>query len=344
MVGVRASSISRIGTRRSAREPVTKILCEPGIGRTTSADSCSACCCSGEGMAFMAFVLWRRGRSGGARPRRGRDRRSSLRRLGSTASPTLPASGSKGLSQPGWCARYPRFSAHLTTRSAARPVGADNGRTAARCGSWGGAVAGLIGGERNRATATAFAPAGIGNIGVRVDPLSHTISGPGDRATVRRIDAPCVRIAAIEGHAKGARQLPTAAELNTAGRALIELRERHRVGHGFELVLHKGIALGSGLGGSAASCVAALVAANALLDQPLSRGQLYPLALVGEAVASGSPAGDNVGPMLFGGIVLATAERVVRLPAPALYCAAVHPDHVVETRFARDALAAPYAI
>ena len=205
-------------------------------------------------------------------------------------------------------------------------------------------MAGLIDGERNRATATAFAPAGIGNIGVGFDLLGHTISGPGDRATVRRIDAPCVRIAAIEGDAKGARHLPTAAELNTAGRALIELRERHQVDHGFELVLHKGIALGSGLGGSAASCVAALVAANALLDQPLSRDQLYPLALVGEAVASGSPAGDNVGPMLFGGIVLATAERVVRLPAPALYCAAVHPDHVVETRFARDALAAPYAI
>ena len=46
--------------------------------------------------------------------------------------------------------------------------------------------------------------------------------------------------------------------------------------HGFALEIDKGIALGSGMGGSAASCVAALVAANALLPTPLSREALYP--------------------------------------------------------------------
>jgi homoserine kinase len=192
--------------------------------------------------------------------------------------------------------------------------------------------------------ATAFAPASVGNIGVGFDLLGHTIFGPGDHSHVRRIDEPVVRIVAIEGDVEGAAQLPLDAAMNTAGRALIELRTRHGIAHGFELKLRKGIPLGSGLGGSAASCVAALVAANSLLDIPLDRDQLYPLALVGEAVASGSVHGDNIAPMLLGGVALATPTRAIALSAPDLYCAAVHPHFVLETRRARAALSAPYPL
>ena len=192
--------------------------------------------------------------------------------------------------------------------------------------------------------ATAFAPASVGNIGVGFDLLGHSLAGPGDRATVSRIEAPDVRIVAIEGDVEGASQLPLEAAANTAGRALMELRDRHGIAHGFELTLHKGIALGSGLGGSAASCVAALVAANAVLDAPLTRDALYRLALVGESVASGSLHGDNVAPMLFGGVVLATATQAIPLQAPDLWCAAVHPHFVLETRRARAALAEPYPL
>src|SRR3546814_1999635 len=52
--------------------------------------------------------------------------------------------------------------------------------------------------------------------------------------------------------------------------------------------------------------VAAVVAANALLPEPLPRAALYPFALAGEAVASGSAHGDNIGPALLGGLVLAS--------------------------------------
>ncbi len=190
--------------------------------------------------------------------------------------------------------------------------------------------------------ATAFAPASIGNVGVGFDILGHSFSGAGDRASVRRIDEPLVRIAAIRGSAV---QLPLQAELNTAGAALIELREKLALPFGFEIELDKGIPLGSGMGGSAASCVAALVAANELLDTPLSREQLYPFALTGEAVASGGRHGDNIGPMLLGGLVLATQDRLVRIPVPAeWFCALVHPEAVLETRRAREALKGSYAL
>ncbi len=190
--------------------------------------------------------------------------------------------------------------------------------------------------------ARAFAPASVGNVGVGFDILGHAIEGVGDTVTVRRIDEPVVRIHAIRGTTV---DLPLGAEDNTAGAALIALRAALDLPFGFEVEIDKGIALGSGMGGSAASCVAALVAANALLPQPLSREALYPFALTGEAVASGGRHGDNLGPMLLGGLVLSTADRLVPVPVPAAWHSLlVHPDVVLETRRARAALQGHYAL
>lgn len=188
----------------------------------------------------------------------------------------------------------------------------------------------------------AFSPASVGNVAVGFDILGHGIEGVGDTVAVRRIDAPEVRISAITGATV---DLPREAVGNTAGAALIALRQALELPYGFEVRIEKGIPLGSGMGGSAASCVAALVAANALLDQPLSPEALYPFALVGEAVASGGQHGDNLGPMLLGGLVLATAQRIVPIPVPdAWHSLLVHPDAVLETRRARAALAGSYEL
>lgn len=191
-------------------------------------------------------------------------------------------------------------------------------------------------------SAQAMAYASVGNVAVGFDILGHSVAGAGDRAVVRRIDEPTVRIAAVHGLVT---ELPLDPARNTAGAALLSLRRALGLRHGFEVELHKGIALGSGMGGSAASCVAALVAANALLERPLPREALYGFALDGEAVASGSRHGDNIGPMLLGGLVLATRDRLLRLPVPhAWYCALVHPHVVLETRESRAVLAGGFAL
>lgn len=119
--------------------------------------------------------------------------------------------------------------------------------------------------------ARAFAPASVANVAVGFDILGHAISGVGDTVSVRRIDEPLVRIEAIRGSAV---ELPLEAAGNTAGAALMSLREGLGLDFGFAVEIDKGIPFGSGMGGSAASCVAALVAANALLDVPLSREAL----------------------------------------------------------------------
>ena len=101
--------------------------------------------------------------------------------------------------------------------------------------------------------ATAFAPASVGNVGVGFDILGHTIAGPGDRVTVRRTGERGVHIIAVRGCET---PLPTAADRNTAGAALIALRDALALPFGFEIEIDKGIPYGSGMGGSAASAVA----------------------------------------------------------------------------------------
>ena len=191
-------------------------------------------------------------------------------------------------------------------------------------------------------TATAEAPCSIGNVATGFDILGHTIEGPSDRVLVRRIEEPLLRLCSVTGVVL---DLPKDPSRNTALRALAALRVRRGLAFGFEIDIVKGIPLGSGMGGSAACAVAALVAANATLDDPLSVLELYPCALEGEAAASGGRHGDNVGAMLLGGLTLSTHDRLVRLPVPTgLTCALVHPHFVLETRRAREALDMSYAI
>lgn len=191
--------------------------------------------------------------------------------------------------------------------------------------------------------ATAFAPASIGNVAVGFDILGQALEGAGDRVTVTRTTTGEVRIVAIRG---AAIPLPAVAADNTAGRALLHLKQALAPGIGFDVEIDKGIALGSGMGGSAASAVAAVVAANAVIDAPQPMAALYQSAMQGEAAATGSAHGDNVGPMLLGGVVIAPEHgSPVKVPVPdSLYVALVHPHFVLETRRAREALKGAYAL
>ena len=185
-------------------------------------------------------------------------------------------------------------------------------------------------------TAEAFAPASIGNVAVGYDVLGCAFPAVGDRVRVQRTDAPGVRIASITGVVT---DLPHDPAKNTATVGLQRLIEERSLSFGFALTIEKGIPLGSGMGGSAASAVAAVKAASALLDTPLTPVELFRLALAGEAVASGAQHGDNVAPSLFGGLVLTRAldpPDIVPIPVPAgIQCVLVRPHMQIETRNAR---------
>jgi len=190
-----------------------------------------------------------------------------------------------------------------------------------------------------RHSATAFAPATVGNVGIGFDILGHTVEAIGDRVHLVRSAARGVRIRAITGVVT---ELPLEAARNTAGQALQSLVEATGIDYGFEMTIEKGIPLGSGLGGSAASAVAAVVAGNALLATPLSKLELLKFAMQGEAVASGSVHVDNIAPSLFGGLVLTVGidhPRTKQIPVPpGIRCVLVHPHMFLSTREARRIL------
>ena len=187
--------------------------------------------------------------------------------------------------------------------------------------------------------ATAFAPASIGNVAVGFDILGLAVDVLGDRVTVSAAAQGGVAIKAVRGVVA---DLPTVASDNTAGRALQSMLEDAKPDFGFGVEIEKGIPLGSGLGGSASSAVAAVVAANALLDGRYDKTQLLKFAMQGEAVASGTLHVDNVAPSLFGGLVLTVGvddPRVKKIPGPRGVCAvAVHPHMQLATKAARAIL------
>ncbi len=192
-------------------------------------------------------------------------------------------------------------------------------------------------GRRDRATA--FAPASVGNVAVGFDILGHSVAALGDRVTATRRNEPGVSIRSIRGVVL---DLPLVAERNTAGMAALALARALGLEYGFDLDVLKGIPLGSGLGGSAASAVAAVVATAALVDEPLDRTQLLRFAMQGEKVASGSVHADNIAPSLYGGLVLTVGiddPHVKQIPVPAtVRCVLVHPHMVLATREARAIL------
>lgn len=190
-----------------------------------------------------------------------------------------------------------------------------------------------------RASATAFAPASVGNVAIGFDILGFAIDALGDHVKVSRSAQPGVSISAVRGIAAEISREPRD---NTAGRALLALQEAVRPDFGFVVEIDKGIPLGSGLGGSAASAVGAVVAANALLPEPCTPLELLKFALAGEAVASGGQHVDNIAPSLFGGLVLTVGidhPRVKQIPVPkAIRAVVVHPHMFLATAKARAIL------
>lgn len=187
---------------------------------------------------------------------------------------------------------------------------------------------------------TAFAPASVGNVGVGFDLVGHALEGVGDRVTLRRRHEPGVVVTAVGGRVP---DLPRDPETNTASRPVLRMIEALGLPGGAGLELDKGIPVGSGMGGSAASAVAAVVAADALWNLGLSRPELLRFALEGERAASGAAHPDNAAPSLYGGLVLTEPGEPLhctRLPAPpGLVCVLCHPDLDVRTQEARRILA-----
>jgi homoserine kinase len=189
----------------------------------------------------------------------------------------------------------------------------------------------------------AFAPATVANVGVGFDILGFAVSGIGELAEVSLLENdPRVVIDPVANFPG----IPTDPKKNTAGAGLLRLiREKH-LQHGFHVRLTKSIPIGSGLGGSAVSSVAAMVAASHWLDKKtkiaMTTDEIIDYALTGEEVASRSRHADNVAPCVTGGLVFVRSNpvlKVVPIPTPAsLRCVLWLPNLMIKTNQARRLL------
>ena len=196
---------------------------------------------------------------------------------------------------------------------------------------------------------TAYAPASIGNLGVGFDMLGLALQGAGDRVSARRVDSTGISVAEVRGpDGKPHPALSTNPLENTASIAAQALWDAQSEPGGAELRVFKGVPLQSGMGSSASSAVAGVVAVNALLAKPLPIAELLTYALAGEKYASGGLNADNVAPSLLGGLVLcppALLPATISLPVPTGVSAVLlHPELQVNTAEARSKLATRYSI
>jgi homoserine kinase len=188
---------------------------------------------------------------------------------------------------------------------------------------------------------TAFAPATVANVGCGFDIMGFALKGSGDKVTITLQEGKLNSIISMKG--KHAVFIPAERHKNTAGVAIdAYLEATGNNGINLGIVLEKNLPLGSGLGSSASSSAAAVLAINELLGCPLTTKELIPFAMEGERVACGSAHADNVAPSLLGGFVLVRNYNpldIIQVKCPdELFCAVVHPHIELKTSDARRIL------
>lgn len=194
-----------------------------------------------------------------------------------------------------------------------------------------------------------FAPATVANVGPGFDILGFAVGEPGDVIEARRSPNSGVCLTDIHYARKGdVGRLPGGSRNTAVIAAMNALQTLQQRGFaekmaGVELVLHKKMPLGSGLGSSGASAVAAAWAVNVLFEQPLAKQDpdLILACIQAEASSSGFHA-DNVAPAMLGGVVLIRSYEpldIIPLDAPEeMVCVIVSPEYEVSTRKARAVL------
>ncbi|MDN5359236.1 MAG: homoserine kinase [Thermotogaceae bacterium] len=187
--------------------------------------------------------------------------------------------------------------------------------------------------------AQAMGKATVANVGCGFDVLGFSVDCLYDVVTIKR----CSDFQGVKLKVLNNKKVPNDPDKNTAGFAVKEYLKLFQIqGDGLFVELDKRLPLGSGLGSSAASSVAALLAVNAIYDNLATKEELFNIGLRCEQLACGSAHGDNIAPSLYGGVILirhSNPMKVIPIPIPEeLYCLLIHPEVEVNTQDARAVL------
>lgn len=196
---------------------------------------------------------------------------------------------------------------------------------------------------------TVYAPATIANLGVGFDLLGAALapidgSLLGDLIRVEKIASGVELTCDGPWHSK----LPAALADNIVYQCATYFLQQGSLTEkvGVRLHLQKNLPVGSGLGSSASSVVAAFVALNKLFAEPFQADQLLQMMAEFEGKVSGSIHYDNVAPSFMGGmqLLLQSSERVCDgIPVfPNWYWVVAYPGTSLSTEKMRALLPAQY--
>jgi len=112
--------------------------------------------------------------------------------------------------------------------------------------------------------------------------------------------------------------IPTNPDNNTAGLVVKNMLKKLKIKDGVEIKIKKGVPAGFGMGSSAASAAAAVIAFNQMFELKLDDNALVEFAGFGEKASAGSVHYDNVAASVLGGFVIVRTNplNVIKIKPP----------------------------
>lgn len=158
---------------------------------------------------------------------------------------------------------------------------------------------------------TVRAPSSTANLGPGFDVFGLALDAFFDEITITK-KGKGIRIITSDS-------IPVVPKKNTAGVVVTELANKFKIKDGIEVKIKKGVPAGFGVGSSAASASAAVVAMNRLFKLNLDNNSLVKFAGAGEKASAGSIHYDNVAASVLGGFVIVRTDPldVIRIEPPS---------------------------
>jgi len=173
----------------------------------------------------------------------------------------------------------------------------------------------LAGGAISRRKVKALAPSSTANLGPGFDAFGLALDLFHDTIDIEVVPEHGVSMT-VQG--VDHELVPGESKKNTAGLVASIILEAAGSREGLKINLIKGIPVGKGLGSSASSAVACVLALNEIFKLKLCSEELVTLAAQGEVASAGTAHYDNVAAATLGGFVIVTRDplKLARLKPP----------------------------